>query len=258
MNKRWVSAFTVVELLIIIFVVGILVAVSILGYNGIRKTTMTKVAQSDLNLVATEMQRTYHTSGAYPNSLPEAVTASDGISLTIVSSGALPFYQNLSAVQNGTLLSQICADLIAEGKGKGVSQGGQSRDYITGCGNWNHNSMQVTGWNSKVWNTPVGAQTLIDYGAQFTASSSWDSDQERVMEEFYSLLVERLLQEGGTFPVTSFWDYWATPSNGGVQQQPLEANPLMKPYYCVESRANGYTDIIWHVTETSRIESGTC
>jgi len=258
MNKRWASAFTIVELIIIIAVIAIIAAISIVGYNGIRKTTLSKVAQSDLNLVASEMQRTFQKTGEYPSVLPAEVTASDGIQLTVRSAGALPFYTNLSNVQNSTLLSQICSDLISEGVGKGTSQGGQSRDYITGCGNWNHNSMQVTGWNSKVWNTPVSAQSLIEYGANFTASTSWDIDQERVMEQFYAKLVERLLQEGGTFPVTSFWDYWATPQNGGVQQQPLEEHPTMKPYYCVESTATGYADIMWHVTETSRIEPGAC
>ncbi len=258
MVKRWATAFTIVELLLIVLVIGIIVTISVVAYNGIRKATLAKAAQSDLMNVSAEMQRVFQATGQYPASLPSSVTASTGIQLTHKSAGKRPFYQNLSTVQNGTLLSEICDDLVAEGVGNGTSQGGQARAYITSCGNWNHDSMQVTGWTSKVWQTPVTSQALLNYADTFTAGSTWDSDQERVIKSFYHQLVDRLVQSGGTFPITSFWDYWATPSNGGVQQQPLSDTPQLIPFYCVESQITGDTQAVWHITEKSKSEAGPC
>lgn len=258
MKKRWAPAFTIVELVIVVGVLAILVAIAFVAYNGVNKLAMTRAAQSDLDIVATEMQRNYQKNGEYPAVMPTAVQASKNIQLTLVRSGSEPFYSNVSTVQNGVLLAQICDDLIAEGIGNGTSQGGQVRNYITGCGNWNHGSMQVTGWNSKVWATPVSSQALLDYGTNFTASTTWDQDQERVVESFYTQLVTRLTQEGGSFPVNSFWDSWATPQNGGVQQQPLEANPKMIPFYCAQAQVNGMNDVIWHVTDSGKLETGPC
>jgi hypothetical protein len=101
-------------------------------------------------------------------------------------------------------------------------------------------------------------QALLEYGNNFHTSNTWDIDQDRVMKNFYTQMVSRYEQMGGTFPVTSFWDYWATPTNGGVMAQPLDANAPTRPYYCVEAEVQGQPELIWHVTESGKIESGSC
>ncbi len=257
MQNRWAPAFTIVELIITIVVIAVLVTISIVGYNGVTKLALSTAAKNDLQNVSTAMQRSLQKTGAYPQNLPDEFTATNRIDVSLISAGALPFYETMTPVQSGVLMSQVCQDLIDGGFGKGVSQSGQARDYITGCGNWNDDSMQITGWDSKVWPTPVQKQPLIDYGANFTASA-WDIDQERVMEEFYRLLVERYEQMGGQFPVTSFWDYWATPTNGGVMQQPLDPNAPTKDHFCAEAQIPQYPELIWHVTENGKILAGGC
>ena len=253
MTKRWAPAFTVVELIIVIAVLAILAVISIVGYNGISKSATSKAAQSDLSNVASEMQRAILKEGAYPSTLPSNVTASRDITLTLQGSGEQPFYSNVSAVQNGMLLAQICQDLIDEGVGRGTNTA-----YITGCGNWNHNSMQVTGWNSRVWNTPVTSEQLLTYANNFTTGDSWNKIQETVVRNFFNEMVERQEQQGGSFPITSFWDSWATPQNGGVMAQPLETNPQTKAFYCVEAQADKHESVVWHITEDSKIKSGPC
>lgn len=257
MHHRWAPAFTIVEILIIVTVIAIIASIAVVSYTGLTKLAISTAAQSDLKNVSTTMERALQKTGTFPETLPEEFTPSKNIAVTLVHSGAVPYYANLSTVQSGVLMAQICQELIDGGYGKGVSQGGQVRDYITGCGNWNHNSMQITGWDSKVWPTPVAKQPLIDYGANFTAAA-WDIDQERVMEEFYRLLVERYEQQGGAFPVTSFWDYWATSNNGGVMQQPLDPNAPRKPYFCAEATPTNHPELVWHITEKGKIKLGGC
>lgn len=258
MHKRWVSGFTIVEIIIVVVVIAILAVVAGVSYNGVTKSATTRAAQSDLTNVAAEMQRTILRDGAYPSTLSSSIKNSDGITLTLKSSGTQPFYTGLTAVQNGTLLAQICQNLVDEGAGRGTNQGGGIENYITGCGNWNYNSMQFTGWDSKVWNTPVTKDQLLTYANNFTTSDTWNKAQETVVRDFFNKLVTRQEQQGGKFPVTSFWDYWATTSNGGVMQQPLPTNTQLRSFYCVEAQGTKMKDIVWHVTETSRLESGSC
>lgn len=257
MRHRWAPAFTIIELVIVVTVLGILIGIVAISYSGFREEALATAAQNDLNTVISTMERELQQNNTFPSSFPADLRTSEGVSLTLIEVGETPFYTNLSTVQNGVLLSQICDDLIDEGKGNGFSQAGDIRDYITGCDQWNHDSMQITGWHTEQWDIPVQKQTLIDYGTDFTTNSTWDIDEERVTEEFYLELVSRFEAQGGTFPIESFWDDWANSGNGGVILQPLDTNPITKKHYCAEARVVD-TALVWHVTQTKKIEEGGC
>jgi prepilin-type N-terminal cleavage/methylation domain-containing protein len=263
MKQRWAHSkrigFTIIELIIVIAVIGILVAISIIAYNGVQKNAADKAMKSDLEQVTAEMQRSQlQNGGVYPTTLPSAIKASPNVTLTLKHSGNINFYGTaLTPVQNGVLMSQICQDLVNEGVGKGVDQGGKTNAYITGCGNWNHNSMQVTGWDSKVYSTPVSDSTLLNYADNFTTNDTYNKAQQTVVKNFYHELVDRQTKEGGTYPITSFWDSWATTTNGGVMNQPLPM-PQQLPWYCVEATHSSYSDLIWHVTDDLKLQTGNC
>ena len=259
MKNRWAPGFTIVELIIVITVLAILAAISTVGYSTVRKSATIRVAQSDLDRVSASMEHARVKSGSYPTSIPADAQASKNITLTVVKSGNSPYYTGLSAVQNGVLLAQICQNLLDEGAGKGVDQGGTTQDYISSCGNWNHDSMQFTAWDTKKWNTPVTSQQLLDYADSYTAPTQYHKvAQEGVVKNFYRQLVSRQLQQGGSFPITTFWDYWANSGNGGVIFQPLSSNPQTRPYYCAEAQANDNQDVLWHVSESLKIQAGAC
>lgn len=259
MHKRWASAFTVVELIIVVAVIAILAVAVLVGYNGVQRSARVRAAQSDLSNIASEMQRAFQKTGAYPTQMPSEVKASNpNVALTLKRAGVSPFYTNLTPVQNGVLLSKICNDLISEGVGNGTDQGGTVRDYIIGCGQWNNTSMQVTAWDTRTWNTPVTESQLRSYAANYTVSNAYHkASQEATVKNFYTQFVDRFLQQGGSFPITTFWDSWANSSNGGVMKQELTTSPITRPYYCAEAVINGSTEV-WHVNQSTRVAAGPC
>jgi len=261
MKKWWAPAFTIVELIIVVAVIGILAAISIVAYGGIQRTAADKAMKSDLEHVTGEMQRVQlQNNGLYPTTLPVAVKSSPNITLNLKYSGTFNFYAAagpLTPVQNGVLMSQICQDLIDEGIGKGKNQNGVTQDYITGCGNWNHDSMQFTGWNTKKFSTPVSDNALLAYADNFTTSDNFNKAHETVVKTFYHALVDRHVRQGGTYPITTFWDFWANSGNGGVMNQPLPT-PRQQPWYCVEATHASYPDLRWHVTNELKILPNAC
>ena len=269
MKTRWAPSkystknfgFTIVELILVIVIIGLLAVISAVAYNGVQKNAADKTMRSDLDQVASEMsQAAIQNNGAYPVTLPSTVDASPNNTLTIKHSGTINYYGGgapLTDVQNGVLMSQICQDLINEGAGNGLNQAGQTKAYITGCGNWNHNSMQITGWDSKVYTTPVSDTTLLNYADNFTTTDTWNASQATVIKSFYHQLVDRQIREGGYYPITTFWDSWATQSNGGVIMQALPTSSP-QPWYCVEATNSKYPDLIWHVSDDNKIKSGAC
>jgi len=258
MHKRHTPGFTVVELLIVIVVISILAAIGIVAYDNIRRSAADHAAQSDLTLATGEMQRSLQQNGlTYPTSLPTTIVSSPDITLTLKYSGNINHYDNLTEVQNGVLLAQICQDLITEGAGKGVNASGVTNAYIINCGNWNHDSMQINGWNPQKYTTPVTDTALLNYADNFTTNDNTNKIHETVVKTFYHQLVERQVTEGGRFPVTSFWDSWATPTNGGVMTEPLSVS-AKRPHYCIEATNAQYSDLKWHVTEDLKLKQSSC
>lgn len=258
MHHKRVSGFTLVELVIVIAVIAILAVLSLVGYGSIRAAAMAAAAKSDLQNVSTVMQLALQETGTYPATLPPSVKASPNVQLEVKWSGTITSYGTLTAVQNGVLMSQICQTLINEGLGRGTNQGGQIQNYITGCGNWNHGSMQVTAWDSRVWNTPVSEAQLTNYANNFTSGDTWNASQVPTVKNFYTQLVQRHKALGGTFPITSFWDSWATPQNGGVMTQALPSSPTTRISYCVEATTQGTGNTIWHIGEDGILREGIC
>jgi prepilin-type N-terminal cleavage/methylation domain-containing protein len=259
MKHKRVSGFTTVELLIVIAVIAILASIAAVGYRGVTKVAADGAAIAHLDSVADDMKLKLFDTKAYPNTLSPNLTANLNVTARIKSVGSYPQYVNLTAVQNGTLLATICQSLINSGVGKAKDQAGDTQDYITGCGNWNDNKMQISGWDTRGWNTPVTIQQLRDYGNSFTTRDAYNKvGHEYVVKKFYNDIADTFLLQGGVTPITSFWDYWADSGNGGVMPQALPTNANVHNYYCAEAQSIRYPNSIWHVTETNAIVSGPC
>lgn len=81
------GGFTVVELLIVIVVIGILAAIVIVAYNGIRVNSIEASMQSDLRTASTILDSERVRSGSYPAS---ASAANGGVALKKVVIMSLP------------------------------------------------------------------------------------------------------------------------------------------------------------------------
>lgn len=71
-NKKE-TGFTIVELLIVIVVIGILAAITIVAYNGIKDRANNSKRAGDLNGVSKALEAIYATDGQYPLLVPTGV-----------------------------------------------------------------------------------------------------------------------------------------------------------------------------------------
>jgi len=66
------SAFTIVELLIVIVVIGILAAITIISYNGVTRQAMTAAMKSEISSAAQQLGNDNAQNGSYPTSKESA------------------------------------------------------------------------------------------------------------------------------------------------------------------------------------------
>ena len=87
-KKRVLSAFTIVELLIVVVVIAILASLAVASYGGIKKRAVDSVAQSTLQTVAKKFETSKIREGAYPSQFPADIipVSGVGLALTVVSS----------------------------------------------------------------------------------------------------------------------------------------------------------------------------
>ncbi|MAU33991.1 hypothetical protein CL689_00570 [Candidatus Saccharibacteria bacterium] len=259
MKRRWDAGLTVVELVVAIVVVGILIVIGVYSYGQIQRQAAEKAVISDLQQASALMlQGSIRDRGTYPTSIPQDMKHTEGVELEVAESGVRSYYEGLSPVQNGVLFAQICEDLISEGVGRGVNQGGDSEDYISGCGNWNDDSMQITGWNTQRYDTPVHRDTLENYAQSFTTNDAWNkAAHEATVSTFYGELIERFESSGGEFPIITFWDYWANSGNGGIMREELPT-AIERPYFCIDAVHTRYDDLRWYITSSQKVYQGSC
>lgn len=84
-NKRNEKAFTIVELLVVIAVIGILASVAIISYGSWRSDLGAKSVMSDLNAAGTAMENSKNFGSGYPSDIPSAYSPSANVTVTYVS-----------------------------------------------------------------------------------------------------------------------------------------------------------------------------
>ena len=65
-QKHYHSAFTIVELLIVIVVIGLLAAITVVAYNGIQSRARNSALQANVKQAATKIETLKDSSGSYP------------------------------------------------------------------------------------------------------------------------------------------------------------------------------------------------
>lgn len=86
------QAFTIVELMTIIVVLGILAGLTINAYSQWRTTTAKQEVQSDLTGAAAAMESARNFGNGYPLSIPATFQKSAGVNLTYKAGGTATAY----------------------------------------------------------------------------------------------------------------------------------------------------------------------
>lgn len=250
--------FTIVELLIVIVVIGILAAITLIAYNGVQKRAVTTELQSDLRNVSNLMRAAQAETDAYPSALPSGMKASPGVSLSLAASSGGAVYSGLSSVQNGLLFYTTCRDLLSEGVGKKLDDG---HDYVSACDVYNKNQIHIDGWNGRDVSTPLAQAALQTYVSSYVGGEKdlFTTNGGNFMNQ----LTSRFQASGGTFPITSFWDSWATPTNGGVVKPTLpaptgSATAYSPTKFCINATYDKDSTLLWYVSESSAPAAGRC
>lgn len=258
------KGFTLVELLLVIAVIGVLVAVTVVAYNGAKRHAAQTAVYADLKSIA-EQLNTLHLSA--PNEfdqltgLPGNFTHSKDVTITY-SPLLNNAYTNLTPVQNGVLFHDICVDLITDGYYSVIhsKDGNSTQSVVMECDdNVSAGSMLITGWDSRTWNAPVARADLQSY-IDSVPYDNWWTDRQQVVRGFYQQMISRFEQRGGIFPITSFWDPWANQWSG-VPKQEL---PVLSPIringgtFCVQGYHNEFSSDIYKIDQNGKIEAGVC
>ena len=113
------SAFTIVELLVVIVVIGILAAITIVSYGGVTSRATIASLQSDLTNASTQLKLDQVTNSAYPTTLNAAnggkgITASSGTTYTSYAASSTTIPQTFCMTANkGTYNYNITQDGIS-------------------------------------------------------------------------------------------------------------------------------------------------
>lgn len=99
-NNKKGHGFTIVELLIVIVVVGILAAVTLVGYNGVQDRARQAAAKSDVANAVKSIEAFALTEGIYPESITTCPPTSTSLCLLQSSAGTIRY----SRVAAGTYI----------------------------------------------------------------------------------------------------------------------------------------------------------
>jgi prepilin-type N-terminal cleavage/methylation domain-containing protein len=249
--------FTIVELLIVIVVIGILAAIVIVTFNGVQRRATVTTLQSDLSNASKLMKIAQVDAGSFPMTLPSAVRTSKSVTLSLKAQGT-PVYSGLTATQNGLLFYDTCRQLISEGVGQKPDDG---HHYISACDVYNKNQIHIEGWNGRDVNTPLTTTALDTYVSSYAGGQKPLFTTEAT--NFMNQLKARFQASGGVFSITSFWDSWATPVNGGVMKPtmpaPTSTTGTIDPNaFCINATHANYPDLKWHITAVDAAAEGEC
>ncbi len=114
------SAFTLIELVVVFAIIGILVTITVVSYNGWKQSTVAAQLKSDLSNVASAMENVRTFDNSYPTTVPNTFNPSKGVTLTGGSEDGKTFCVSATNSQFPTLHFYIDSTMSGQAAQSGV------------------------------------------------------------------------------------------------------------------------------------------
>lgn len=262
--------FTLVELILCIVIIALLASISTVAYSGVQKRAASAAAQSDLENASGIIERYgLANGGTFPDStyLNTQFSGTKEVSLAVFTSATnngSPTYTNLSSVQNAVLFHETCKRVMASDPAYRTIRSHDGTQVNTTYNLWcgaengetviNRTGYQVNSWRDKTWPVPITADDINNRIANSPTDSWWNIAATDKL--FYTTLRDQFLQSGGTFPITTFWDSWATCGTWGCSGTLKAALPaanhtgptIAEGEYCIEASHSKYPQEVYKFT----------
>lgn len=253
--------FTLTELIIVIVVLSMLATLAVVSYSTVRRNAANSSVINSLKNAGETVEVELIRNRKLPIGMPDNFAASPDVAVTYIPDEGTVHYSNLSSVQNGVLFYNICRELITMPEYSTIhsADGNSTQTVMMNCQVYNWNNIQIHGWDSKTWAVPVSIATLQSY-INSVPYDSWWIDKQDVVRGFYTELIDRFTERGGTWPVASYWDPWANEWSGVQKEelpQPDPESDLM--HYCIVAQHSKYEGMSYFVTaDNPQIREGAC
>lgn len=248
--------------MIVIAVIAILATITTVGFTSVRRDAANSSVVNSLKNAGETVEVELINNRKLPIGMPDSFAASDDVMVTYIPDEGTVHYSDLTPVQNGVVFYNICRELITDPAYSVIHgrDGKQTSSVVMSCDdNVNAGGMLITGWDSRTWSTPLSATTIQSY-INSVPYDDWWIDRQDVVRGFYTELMNRFVERGGTWPITSFWDTWANEWSGvpkEVLPEPDPSSDLTK--YCIVAYSNSYEDMSYFLTaDDQRIRPGNC
>lgn len=237
MHHKRVTAFTIIEVMTVIAVLAILVSGVIVGYSGWQRQVASRAVNSDLQHATSALHAYKNFRNNYPPNLAgtEFVSSRSVVLTLLTNAPSIGVYSGLEPSQNAQLFLNSCnANITSTPNNNACSfqgNGGGAKIHVTGTQSTN-----------AIWSSPINESDI---------TLSCGSDQA-TCDAILATIKSQFLAQGGTFPIT-------VPDNNVPLPEPTLVPNGQADRYCLEGRAVGYSDIVYHTTnEDERAATGTC
>lgn len=227
--------YTVIELIVVIVVLGILAAITMIGYASWQHSTADNATQNDVRHAISGLESYRNFKNSYPPNLAGTnFAASDGVALTLrTNAPSIGVYQDLSPDENAQLFLNSCNANIFDTPNntacKAQGSGGGAKIHVKG-----------TVGSNTIWPSPINESAI-----KLPCGAACDSTTQAIIQQFKT--------QGGTFPIQ------VSKNSTPLPEPTLQPNGSADRY-CLEGRSANFTDIIYHVTSgaSSSVATGPC
>ena len=230
-------AFTLVEALTMVAILGILAGILVLGFGSWQRQQASNSVRSDAQQAVSGLENYKNFKGNYPPNLAgTGFAASQNVALMLSTNApSVGVYEDLTLNQNAQLFLNSCnANLFATPNNTACSfQGNQTGAKIHAKG---------TNGSNTIWDSPIDQANLsLSCGAQ-----------QATCDQAVSSMISQFVAQGGVFPIV-------VPNNNVPLPEPTQVPNGPANRYCLEARANDYPDIVYYVLSDSHaVTAGEC